>query len=112
MVYARIFAIGNGKSFYDKSLNPLSTNPKDVGEYYVGVTPKSEYYWQVGEDSDERKVKFTVVQKEVDYPSFYNAISQKTYNGGDNVTFRLVYDAEYVKISYKGAEIQFRLQSK
>ena len=91
--------------FYDKSLNPLSTNPKDVGEYYVGVTPKSEYYWQVGEDSDEKKVKFTVVQKEVDYPSFYNAISQKTYNGGDNVTFRLVYDAEYVKISYKGAEI-------
>ena len=86
-------------------MNPLSTNPKDVGEYYVGVTPKSEYYWQVGEDSDEKKVKFTVVQKEVDYPSFYNAISQKTYNGGDNVTFRLVYDAEYVKISYKGAEI-------
>ncbi len=96
---------------YPNSLDGLT----DVDTYNVKAEIKSSYQSIVkfdgtpdaskGETQYIRYFDFEITPKIVEYPKFHNDINKKEYDGGNELLFTLVYDANAIDIKYKGISI-------
>ena len=96
---------------YPNSLDGLT----DVDTYEVKAEIRNEFQSIMkfngtpdaskGETQYIRYFDFEITPKIVEYPKFYNDINKKEYDGGNELLFTLVYDANAIDIKYKGISI-------
>ena len=96
---------------YPNSLDGLT----DVDTYEVKAEIRNEFQSIMkfngtpdaskGETPYIRYFDFEITPKIVEYPKFHNDINKKEYDGGNELLFTLVYDANAIDIKYKGISI-------
>ncbi len=96
---------------YPNSLDGLT----DVDTYEVKAEIRNEFHSIIkfngtpdaskGETQYIRYFDFEITPKIVEYPKFHNDINKKEYDGGNELLFTLVYDANAIDIKYKGISI-------